>query len=160
MSLPAIPFAILVSFFWGIQPIIHKILLTKLDPRIILVIGSVFYTLCLICFTIFNWSDLKREANKLNIRTVFIIGILSVITAFVANLIYLYILKKQESYIISALIYSCPIFTLILSYIFLKEKITPIGGVGVILIILGVICIVFNESHEKFERFLTFKLDL
>ena len=67
------------------------------------------------------------------------IGALSIITVFVANLIYVYILKKHEGYVISALVYSSPAFSLLLTYLFLRQKITIYGMIGVLLVVLGVV---------------------
>ena len=39
---------------------------------------------------------------------------------------------------------------------FLKEKITAFGILGVIFVVLGVICISFNESNFKLEDFVQF----
>ena len=43
-------------------------------------------------------------------------------TAFLANLLYLMVLKKNQSYIVSALIYSSPVFMFLIAWLFLKEK--------------------------------------
>jgi len=53
-------------------------------------------------------------------------------------MIYFYILKDHESSIISALIYTCPVFTVILSYLFLKERLTIYKLVGIVFVVFGV----------------------
>jgi drug/metabolite transporter (DMT)-like permease len=54
-------------------------------------------------------------------------------------------LKKHDSYIISALIYSSPIFTLLLACLFLNEQITYYGLLGVLFIVVGVGFISTND---------------
>jgi drug/metabolite transporter (DMT)-like permease len=71
---------------------------------------------------------------------------LSVFTIFMANMIYYYILKNHDSSIISALIYSSPVFTLIIAHLFLKERLDIYGVSGIFAIIIGVILISQNKS--------------
>jgi drug/metabolite transporter (DMT)-like permease len=92
--------------------------------------------------------------KQLSIRDVCFIGFTSMITGFFASLIYFHILKKHESYVIAALIYSSPVFTLLISYFVLKEKVSYIGVAGVILIVSGVIMLALNEKGHKHEEFL------
>lgn len=73
------------------------------------------------------------------------IGIAAILSGFVANLIYLFVLKKHQSYLVSALIYAAPAFTLLLAYFLLKEDISVIGFIGVIMVIIGTICIALND---------------
>ena len=150
-----IPIALFVSFLWGVQIICHKILLKKTNFKVIMVVGSIFYFICVALFTASYWNTLKKDIVKLDAKSILLIGFASICSAFIANLIYLYILKDHSSYVVSALIYSSPIFTLILAYLMLKEKVTFIGAIGVVLIVVGVICLSLNEKNP--EEFLDIK---
>jgi drug/metabolite transporter (DMT)-like permease len=70
---------------------------------------------------------------------------------------YYYILKNHESSIISALVYSSPVFTLIIAYIFLKERLDIYGISGIFLMILGVILVSNNNKFSKEMEFLSNK---
>ncbi len=70
---------------------------------------------------------------------------------------YYYILKNHESSIISALIYSSPVFTLIIAYIFLKERLDIYGISGIFFMILGVILVSNNNKFSKEMEFLSNK---
>jgi drug/metabolite transporter (DMT)-like permease len=76
---------------------------------------------------------------------------------FLANMMYYYILKNHESSIISALVYSSPVFTLIIAYIFLKERLDIYGISGIFLMILGVILVSNNNKFSKEMEFLSNK---
>jgi drug/metabolite transporter (DMT)-like permease len=69
---------------------------------------------------------------------------LAFFAVFFANSLYYYVLKENSSSITSALIFSAPAFTLVLSYLLLKEKLNLNGLLGVISIIIGVIFISQN----------------
>lgn len=143
-------FALFISFLWGLQPVIHKVLLKHIDPKTILIISSFFYTSCIILFAIYNYKEFIKDLKIIDTKSFIVIGITAIFSAFIANLIYFYILKNNESYIVSALIYSSPVFTLILAYFFLKEKITLYGFIGLIFIVIGILFIAKNEEKELF----------
>lgn len=146
--------ALLVAFLWGVAPVIHKHVLKSISPHVVLIISGVSYITCLAIFAAIHQRKLIEGIKHIHAKYVLIIALTSIFTAFIANIIYLNVLKHQDSYIISALIYACPVFTLILAYVFLKEKVTLFGGLGVFFIILGVICIIFNEKGHHPEEYL------
>lgn len=148
-----VPIALFVAFLWGLSPIIHKHILTNIDPKVIMVLSAFFYTASVALFAAYYWDFIKKETKKLNMNTIILIAFTSIITAFLANLIYFNILKEHDSYIVSALIYSSPIFTLVLAYYLLKEKIRLYGCIGVLFIVVGVALIAMNEKSHPMEEF-------
>jgi drug/metabolite transporter (DMT)-like permease len=42
-----------------------------------------------------------------------------------------------------------PVFTLLIAFFFLKEKITPIGFFGVVFIVMGVVMLAFNKPGAE-----------
>ena len=150
-----IPVALSIALAWGASPIIHKYVLRSADPLTVMILSGIIYTICVIVFVIFNWKRFYKSVHTLtrtSKKSIMWLAVTAIICGFIPNIVYFYILNKNDSYIVSALIYASPIFTLILAYYVLKEKITPIGFTGVILIMLGVLCIAFNENtnHERF----------
>jgi drug/metabolite transporter (DMT)-like permease len=145
MSSEVIYIALCIAFLWGLTPVIHKHVLNTVDKKVVMVLSGMFYFTALIIYAAINWNTIKTESKKLTVPSVFWIGFVALVAGFFANLIYYYILNKHDSYVVSALIYSCPVFTLILAYLFLKEKISMYGLAGVLLIVLGVICLAMNE---------------
>ena len=153
ITMHVVLFALIVAFLWGAQTVVHKYLLKTIDPKIVMIIGGLTTFVCLTCFALYHRKDIKRNAHALTPRILAYIIITSILTVFVANLIYFYILSKNDSYIVSALIYASPVFTFFLAICFLKEKITYTGALGVFFIVLGVICMVLHEQKELyFER--------
>jgi len=138
--------ALLIAFAWGLSPIIHKSLLKKVDAKVILVISGVMYFACLMIFTYVYMSEIKAGVSKLDVKDIAMITITSILAGFVANFVYLHILQKHSSHVISALIYSSPMFTLVFAYWLLRERISFTGAIGVLLIVAGVVMLAFNKN--------------
>lgn len=114
-----------------------------------MVLSNLFYTLCTIAYAIYYRDIILQDVTKLNSLTVGMMAFAACVCGFLMNVLYFKILKRYDSYIVSALIYSCPVFTLILAYLLLKERISFQGFLGVAFIILGVICLAFNETGAE-----------
>ena len=151
--------SLMVSFLWGLNPVINKHILDTLNPKLLICIEGIIFFFCLIFYGYCNWFEIKKDLPKVNLKYFLLILISAVVTGFLANVIYLTVLHNHESYVISALVFSAPFFTLILAMIFLKEKINIYGFVGVLLIVFGVICLAFNEKNHK-ELFVTWDISL
>ena len=143
--------ALVVSFLWGIQPVLQKYLLNKFDGSTIMLLTSFIHFTAI--FTIFfltkNQSIVVKDVKKMNRTDLIVIICTAFFTIFLTNIIYFYILKDHESSIISALIYSSPVFTLVIAYLFLSEKLEAIGVIGILLVLVGVICISLNNNTRK-----------
>ena len=137
-----------VALLWAIPPIAHKFLLKTIDVNLIMIIGGFSYFACLLVYTMYHYNDVKINFPKLSWTEIFLISVTSIIMAFLANLIYLYMLKKHESYIVCAITYSSPIFVLMFALLFFKQKINFYGYIGVILTVVGLIILSFNDKHK------------
>ena len=146
--------ALLVSFLWGITPLVHKQLLNDIRTETILFLGGVLYFAALLAFSLYHRGIISKDIPKIDARHGAWLFIASVLAGFVTNMLYLYVLKKHSSYIISALIYSAPVFTMLIAWLGGLEVITGFGLLGTVLIILGVICISFSDNAYKLEDFL------
>jgi len=149
--------AIFISFLWGIQPIVHKHLLNKYNFITIMLISTIVNFSLILAVSITRNKEILADMNKLTFRDLFILVLVSSFTIFLANMMYYYILKNHESSIISALVYSSPVFTLIIAYIFLKERLDIYGISGIFLMILGVILVSNNNKFSKEMEFLSNK---
>jgi len=101
-----------------------------------------------------NYTEISKDVKKLNGRDILILCTVALIAGFLANLLYYYVLKSHESSIVSALVFSSPIFTLIIAHFVMKEQLYGFGILGIILISLGVVCIAYNDGNYKLENLL------
>ena len=138
--------SLFISFLWGSSTVIHKYFVQKLNILTIMFISTIVYTACLLLFAAFNQKHLIHDYNIINNNDIVIIALTSIITGFFANYLYFYVLKDHESSLISALIYSCPIFTLLLAYLLLNERVDKYGILGIIFVVFGVGFISLNNS--------------
>ena len=138
-------YALLISFFWGIIPIIYKVLLHHLNNVTVMAITTVFYSIFLILLVFYNRDIVIKDLNKITNHEYLWILITTFFGVFLANFLYYYVLKKGEPAILTALMYSCPLFTLFAAHYFLKDKIKTNGIIGIIFIVLGVIFISMNK---------------
>lgn len=143
MSSYVVPLSLSIAVLWGVQPIVHKQLMCKhrIDPKAVLVVGGMAYTACLLVFWMYFHRDVQSEVRRLPLSAIVIIAFLSIFTAFVANVVYLYVLRNNETYVVTALMYTSPVFTLVLAVLILREEVTLLGGLGAVLILAGVACL-------------------
>jgi len=134
-------YSLIIALLWGVSPIANKRMLANIDTKIVFILNSIFYSGCVIIYTIYYWNSLKEEYVKLKMNDVFMLGVISVLLSFVPNFIYFYLLKNHDTSIVSALVNSAPIFTIGVSYFLLNEKITNRELFGIGLIMLGIIFI-------------------
>lgn len=140
--------AMLVSFLWGLSPIAYKHVLEYIDPMTLIAIQGTLYGIAFILFVIFFRKDLKHKLNTVTKKVMTIMFFAVIFTMIIPMVIFFYLLQKHESYIITALTYSSPIFTLILAYLLLNENITPVGVFGVFLVVLGVVFVSIGRGKK------------
>lgn len=147
--------AILISFLWGIQPVINKYLLERMDGITIMFITSIIYTICLLITGVFNYEIIIKDINNMNTNDYMWIIIITFFCIFVTNIIYYYILKDNKTSVISTLICISPIFTLIVAYFYINEQINIYAIIGILLTIIGVILILNNDDLITEEKFIS-----
>jgi uncharacterized membrane protein len=136
--------ALISGFMWGMAPVIHKVLLVKYQPITIMLVNSFTYAISMMLIVFFNYKMFMKDMNKIKYEDILIIILSSIGILVIGNLIYYYVLREHDSSLVSALIYSSPVFTLILAYIFLKERLSMYGYLGIFSILLGIIFISKN----------------
>jgi uncharacterized membrane protein len=136
--------ALISGFMWGMAPVIHKVQLVKYQPITIMLLNSFTYAISMMLIVFFNYKMFMKDVNKIKYEDILIIILSSIGILVIGNLIYYYVLREHDSSLVSALIYSSPVFTLILAYIFLKERLSMYGYLGIFSILLGIIFISKN----------------
>jgi len=126
---------------WGLQHILYKHL-TQKKNIITLMFLYAFLNLLFVSVLVFiNFQETYNDIITLDFFEVSVILFIVIFTIVISNYIFQNILKNNDTYIITALVYSSPIFTLLISYFFLSENIDFLGILGVILITSGIISI-------------------
>jgi drug/metabolite transporter (DMT)-like permease len=129
--------ALVIALLWGSQPVLHKQLVNKYDPATIMLFSSVIYTILVMALCFRNSCKVGEDLGKLTRKDLLILVGLPVFTIFFANIIYYHVLKNHKTSVISAIIYSAPAFTLVIAYLFYKEKLSTSALLGIGAILAG-----------------------
>jgi uncharacterized membrane protein len=134
-------YSLLIALFWGISPIAHKKLLNNMDTKFVLIASGLFYSLFLILYSIYYWSYFKQEYKQVEYKYLLYLAGIAFMLSFIPNIIYFFLLKEHDTSVVSALINSAPVFTVLVSFLLLGDKIHKHELIGIFFIIIGVIAI-------------------
>ena len=141
---PFIIVSLFVAFLWGLNSIVIKRLLSKFNYYTILFFTYSIMFICVLLLCYSNKTAFMNDLHAVNKQDIAILTIVPIFVVFIGNYLYYTMLKTHESSIISALVYSAPIFTLILAHIFTNERLTKYGMIGVLMVSIGIIMISMN----------------
>jgi len=147
-----IPIALFIAFVWGATPIVHKHIFNSfafMTPEAMIVAGGVFYFVFTMCYFYCNKAKVTQPLKKLPVSVLALMGSCA-LAGFLANYLYFNVIGKHASYLVSGLIFSSPFFTLILSYLFLKEEISLTSMIAIALIVSGIVMLAI--STKKGDR--------
>ena len=149
--------SLFISFIWGLSPVIQKHLLQKFDKRSLMLFYSSTNVLFVTLLLSFYNNKLYADIKSVNTYDIFMISTYTFFTIFLVNLLFLEVLKYNNTHEVAAIGGIYPFFTLLIAYLFLKEKITIFGFLGVLFIVLGIVCISFNDTNFNLEEFVVFR---
>ena len=134
-------YSLLIALFWGISPIAHKKLLNNMDTKFVLIASGLFYSLFLIFYSMYYWNHFKQEYKQVEYKYLLYLAGIAFMLSFIPNILYFFLLKEHDTSVVSALINSAPVFTVLVSFLLLGDKIHKHELVGIFFIILGIIAI-------------------
>ena len=145
MDIRAVALSLCVAFLWATNTVIQKYALNNsLNQKTVIVVGSLTYLICIVFFTIYNYDIIKKDIKKANINFISLIIIGSILGTFVATLLFLNLLEKHKSSLVTTLTYTTPVFVLLLALLFLKEKVTGIQMLGIFVTVIGIMILCQN----------------
>uniref|UniRef100_A0A6C0I2T4 EamA domain-containing protein n=1 Tax=viral metagenome TaxID=1070528 RepID=A0A6C0I2T4_9ZZZZ len=138
---PYIFISLFIAFLWGLHPIVIKRLLEKFNYFTILFFTNTVMFTCVLLLCYSNTSSFIDDLSIIDTQDLLTLMIVPIFTAFIGNYLYYNVLKTHESSIVSALVYSAPVFTLILAHLFTNERLTLHSILGILMVSVGVILI-------------------
>ena len=152
--------ALFIALIWGISPILYKHLLDRYHPISIIVFVSIVYIGCVFVLGCYNHKTVLEDCNKIGFDDMFWVFIVSITGLFIANVLQMTVLKDNDPSIVSPIIYSCPLFTLLLAYLLFNSTINTPCIIGSLLIVSGVLCIstCSDNSATKMDLNKLFKI--
>lgn len=127
--------ALITMFFWGTAPVFGKLGLAKINPFIALAFRSFVISAILLVIILIR-GDIKQLA-MLDLKSATFIGLEGIFASLLGHFAYYYALKLGETSRVVPVASAFPVITLIISLIFLAEKITVAKGAGIALVIAG-----------------------
>jgi drug/metabolite transporter (DMT)-like permease len=139
-------YALLSITFWGVSFVSTKAVLGKLDPYSLIVlrfgIGALFLLILLL---------LQRHPLRISVYYFPHLLLLGIIGVFVHQVLQATALLTIHASSAGWLISLSPLFTVILSIIFLHEKMNRAKVVGMLLAMTGVLLVTTTKSGQSFE---------
>lgn len=133
--------SIFIAFIWGSLPFLTKHILQNIHYKSLILFESILAFTLTIMYSYYNQTEIMQDLKEMKLKTALAVFIL-VATVFCVNIMYYNLIRDHETYMISAITSVYPVIALIISYLFLKEKITFLKGLGVFLVTTGIICII------------------
>ncbi len=134
---------ILAMFFWGFSFIWSKILLELYKP-----VTIVFLRLLISVLFLFIVGYLLKKLKPIEKKDRAKLLLLSFFQPFLYFIGETIGLKYVSSTTASVLIATIPLFTPIAAYYFLKEKLSLLNIVGILISVIGVTLVLFNDNFE------------
>ncbi|MBT2692804.1 DMT family transporter [Bacillus sp. ISL-55] len=145
-KLTASIYALLSISFWGVSFVSAKAVLAKLDPYSLLVLrfglGALFLLMILL---------LNRYRLRISIGYIPHLVVLGILGVFVHQVLQATALTTINASSAGWLISFSPIFTVILSVLFLHEKMNVKKALGMVVAIAGVFLVTTTRSGHSFE---------
>ncbi|MDN3016887.1 DMT family transporter [Paenibacillus sp. BSR1-1] len=139
-------YALMSISFWGVSFVSTKAVLGKLDPYSILVLRFGIGTLFLLSLLL-----MQRTRLKVSIQYIPHLMILGILGVFVHQVLQATALLTINASSAGWLISLSPIFTVILSILFLHEKMSMTKAAGMVLAITGVLLVTTTRSGQSFQ---------
>ena len=134
---------------WGTAPVIYKHFLEKVNFKTIMVVLGFVSFLCALSLFAMNSETVIKDITKLPTQKLILLCLMIVVSFFIGQTLYMYVLNDNPSYAVSAIYASLPVVTLLISASFLSEPIGWPGILGVVLTSAGVATIALNGTSPK-----------
>ncbi len=125
---------ILAGILWGIIGIFVKSLgdsgLSAFDMMLV----RSFFALIIIFLFFFIWD---REKLKINLKDIWIFMCLGIVSFFMYGVLYFITIEKTSMSTAAVLLYTSPVFIMVMARIFFREKITKRKFLAIIITVMG-----------------------
>jgi drug/metabolite transporter (DMT)-like permease len=137
---------LIASFFWAIGHPLGRLLLQKVHPFQLGTVNLWSGFIGLLIFLIA--SGRVREVFKLSYRVILISMGLGVLGFFLYQILTFSALSLNPASINAVLVSNNVVFIVIFAALILKERIRPLSILGIVLAIIGVVLVVFNNGFS------------
>jgi drug/metabolite transporter (DMT)-like permease len=136
---------LLTAIFWGGTFVAGKLVTQNVGPFSIAFLRFAMASILLMLLT-WRMEGKLPELKKSQIIPVILLGMTGI---FMYNVMFFKGLKIIEAGRASLIVATCPIFITICSAIFLKEKINPVKGLGIVISVCGAIIVISKGNINR-----------
>lgn len=137
MSSNVVGVSLVISALWGIQPIMCKSILKDVSYITLMLFTSIIDVICVVIYAYLHKETVKSDV--ITKKHFMMLLFITIFTIFLTSVMYYNILKDNTSFIVTALTYTAPVFTLIAGYITLEESIHMSDVIGILMVVAGII---------------------
>jgi uncharacterized membrane protein len=130
-----------VAFLWATITLIDKHVLESLEAMTVLFIATLATIIFAGIYCLYHKESIVSDLKNVNVKLIFWICVTTFISVIAVKIIYLELLKHNNTAIVTALMYTSPAIVLILSMILFKEQLSLYSIIGILMIICGTILI-------------------
>jgi len=136
---------LLTALFWGGTFVAGRLVTQNVGPYSIAFLRFAIASILLLLLT---WR-IEGKLPKLKKSQIMPVILLGIIGIFIYNVMFFKALKIIEAGRASLIIATCPIFITICSAIFLKEKISLVKGLGIVISVCGAIIVISKGNLSR-----------
>ena len=136
-----------VAAMWALGPLLQKIVLGRGVSSVTIIAVSGVFTLAFgSIFLYAKRKELYNDLGKLDFEILGLIAFSGVVCGLLTNYVFLGLLAKYDAYIVNAIAYSSPVFTLVFAMWLLGESISMTSILGFVFLTLGLVLITMGVS--------------
>jgi drug/metabolite transporter (DMT)-like permease len=132
--------SLIVAFIWALNSVAQKHAVNNMSHPTAMAVFAVMYFI-LMLFYIGHHKELISSEIKNIIPSAILLMMAAVILNFIANVLYFRLIKANGVSIVTALTSTMPIFVALLSFMVLRENVTPKHIAGIAAVVGGVVLI-------------------
>lgn len=137
----AVFFALIVATLWGAYAVWQKWLLKRLPMETVFVASIIVYVVLGTAYYIWNRDVINESIAGTDLRTRILLITIPIVFSFIPYILYIYTLKRNDSYITASLVATSPVITFVLGVLLLKERLSLFSVFGVAMIVAGIIAL-------------------
>lgn len=142
--------ALIIVIIWGTIPILLKKLVQKHSAYPIMLLSAMMFGAVGLLLT---FAHKPQEVNKvfkqLNAYEWLYLTFIVIAGSFFSNLLYMWALEKYKSSVLVTVTSTFPLVTVLLGVLILKERISIVSAIGILLTVIGVMCLAYGDrSHH------------
>lgn len=143
-----LPYAVssLIAILYGISAVTEKMALQVFTAKYVFIASGLLYGLAALVYMCFHFQEFQKHLRHPNMWHHSLVVISALLATIIPMYLWFHLLHDNDRvHVWTAITYSAPMFTLLFVYLLLDDKITGWNVLGVILVVIGVILLAYDN---------------